>query len=78
MALSEDLVGSRVVVRHVVRGELGPSGGPAMTDLLGILEEWSSDSLAVTLADGTVATVDQADVVAAKPVPPRPMRRRPC
>ena len=38
--LGPHCVGSRVVVRRVLRGQTGPSGGPAMTDLLGVMESW--------------------------------------
>jgi hypothetical protein len=34
-SLGPHVVGQRVVVRRVVHGETGPSGGPALTDLLG-------------------------------------------
>jgi N-acetylglutamate synthase len=71
MALSADLVGTRVVVRVLIRGERGPSGGPAMRDILGILTAWDPAALSVTRADGAVETVRQADVVTGKPVPPR-------
>ncbi|MDX6326373.1 MAG: N-acetylglutamate synthase, partial [Nocardioidaceae bacterium] len=33
-------VGTRVVVRRRLSGRTGPSGGPALTDLLGILDHW--------------------------------------
>lgn len=75
MALHRDLVGTRVVVRQVVRGETGPSGGPALTDTLGELTSWSEDELVVRRADGVLVTIAQADVVAAKPIPPRPPAR---
>jgi GNAT superfamily N-acetyltransferase len=71
MALSADLVGTRVVVRVVVRGELGPSGGPAMRDILGTLTAWDVTHLSVERSDGSVEVIAQADVVTAKPVPPR-------
>jgi ribosomal protein S18 acetylase RimI-like enzyme len=75
MALRPDLVGTRVVVRHVVPGETGPSGGPALNDVLGELIGWSATELSVRRADGSVATVPQSDVVTAKPVPPRSSTR---
>lgn len=64
-------VGERVVVRRRLPGRIGPSGGPALTDLLGVLEEWGERSLTVRAADGTVTVVDRTQVVAGKPVPPR-------
>ncbi len=71
MALHPGLVGQRVVVRTVLRGQTGPSGGPAMSDVLGQLESWSQLEIAVRRADGQLFRIRQADVVTAKPVPPR-------
>ena len=73
--LCPDCVGSRVVVRRFVRGETGPSGGPAMTDLLGTLTAWESGSLTLVREDGTEVSVPLDDVVSGKPIPPRPPRR---
>ena len=39
-ALGPHVVGLRVVVRRVLPGETGPTGGPAMTDVLGVCEAW--------------------------------------
>lgn len=71
MALRPGDVGQRVVVRRVLTAELGPSGGPAMTDVLGVLEAWNEESLSVRRADGRVFDIAHADIVTAKPVPPR-------
>ena len=71
-ALGPSCVGLRVVVRRTLPGETGPTGGPAMTDVLGILEEWGDTTLTVRHEDGTRVVVDRAHVVAGKPVPPRP------
>jgi ribosomal protein S18 acetylase RimI-like enzyme len=71
MALRPEHLGRRVVVRRMVRGERGPSGGPAMTDVLGVLGAFTESTLLVRRDDGELVTVDRADVVAAKPVPPR-------
>jgi N-acetylglutamate synthase len=68
-------VGKRVVVRRRLPGSSGPSGGPALTDLLGILEEWGQRTLTVRAEDGTATVVDRSLVVAGKPVPPRPSVR---
>ena len=38
--LGPHVVGQRVVVRHVLRGETGPTGGPALTDVLGVCLAW--------------------------------------
>jgi N-acetylglutamate synthase len=75
MALRPEDVGRRVVVRRVIPGERGPSGGPAMTDVLGVLDAFTEDLLLVRRDDGEVVSVDRVDVVAAKPVPPRALER---
>lgn len=71
MALRPEHVGRRVVVRRMVAGERGPSGGPAMTDVLGVLDAFTEATLLIRRDDGELVTVDRADVVAGKPVPPR-------
>jgi hypothetical protein len=70
-------VGRRVVVRRMLRGQRGPSGGPAFTDVIGVLEEWDDEHLVVRHRDGDAVRIARADVVAAKTVPPPPPRRRP-
>ena len=75
--LSAADVGRRVVVRRVVRGERGPSGGPAYTDVIGVLEQWDDEHLVVRHRDGHAVRIPRADVVAAKTVPPPPPRRPP-
>ena len=47
--LGPHVVGHRVVVRRVVRGETGPSGGPALTDVLGTCTAWG-DGVCVVAA----------------------------
>ncbi|HET7068087.1 MAG TPA: GNAT family N-acetyltransferase [Nocardioides sp.] len=69
--LGPHVVGQRVVVRRVVHGETGPSGGPAMTDVLGILVAWDSETCVVSPETGPAVTIPVADVVTGKPVPPR-------
>jgi hypothetical protein len=73
----EDL-GQRVVVRAAAGepGRLGPGGTPLLSDVLGVLERISAAELAVRRADGTLAVLPRAAVVAGKRVPPRPERRR--
>jgi ribosomal protein S18 acetylase RimI-like enzyme len=75
MPLKPSDVGRRVVVRTTVGDEIGPSGGPALTDTLGLLESWGETTIGVRKADGTLVTIARADVVAAKAVPARPSRR---
>jgi GNAT superfamily N-acetyltransferase len=75
MPLHADLVGQRVVVRRLLPGQQGPSGGPAMTDVLGILESWGESTLTVRREQGDLVTIDHDLVVTGKPVPPRASTR---
>jgi N-acetylglutamate synthase len=60
----------------VLRGETGPSGGPAMTDVLGTCLAWG-DGVCIVAPDspgsptGARVTIAIADIVSGKPVPPR-------
>lgn len=73
--LGPHVVGQRVVVRRVVPGETGPSGGPAMTDLLGVCVSWSATSCVVQPESGPAVEIPLALIVSGKPVPPRPSVR---
>jgi ribosomal protein S18 acetylase RimI-like enzyme len=68
-------VGRRIVVRRVLPGRTGPSGGPAFTDVLGTCLAWDADSCLVEEADGEKVRIALADIVSGKPVPPRPAPR---
>jgi ribosomal protein S18 acetylase RimI-like enzyme len=70
-SLGQHVVGQRVVVRRVVRGETGPSGGPALTDVLGTLESWDDEWCVVRRETGEPVSIAVADIVTGKPVPPR-------
>ncbi|WP_107771306.1 GNAT family N-acetyltransferase [Nocardioides sediminis] len=72
--LGPHVVGQRVVVRHVVRGETGPTGGPALNDVLGTCVSWSGGVVVIESERGRVE-VAVADIVSGKPVPPRPSVR---
>jgi GNAT superfamily N-acetyltransferase len=63
------------VVRRVLPGLTGPTGGPAMTDLLGVMESWADGLTTVRAESGTVTSIRIADIVSGKPVPPRPSVR---
>lgn len=71
--LGPHVVGQRVVIRRVVPGELGPSGGPALTDVLGICLAW--DPCVVQPETGPPVTIPLSLIVSGKPVPPRPSPR---
>ena len=69
------MVGQRVVVRRVLPGETGPSGGPAMTDVLGTCVRWSDGECVVQPKDGPAVVIPLSLIVSGKPVPPRPSPR---
>ena len=73
--LGPHVVGQRVVVRRVLPGETGPSGGPAMTDLLGICTSWGDGVCVVEPESGDPVRIALGDIVSGKPVPPRPSVR---
>lgn len=58
-------------MRRVVRGETGPSGGPALTDLLGTLVSWGQQTCIVQPESGAPVTIALEDIVTGKPVPAR-------
>jgi ribosomal protein S18 acetylase RimI-like enzyme len=74
-SLGPHCVGQRVVVRRVLPGRTGPTGGPAMTDVLGVMESWDGGRTTVRAASGEVVEIAVADIVSGKPVPPRPSTR---
>ena len=73
--LGPHVVGQRAVVRRVLRGETGPSGGPAMTDVLGVCTAWGDGRCVVAPETGPPVEIAIADIVSGKPVPPRPSVR---
>ena len=73
--LGPHCIGQRVVVRRLLPGETGPTGGPRMTDLLGVMETWADGVTTVRAESGEVTAIALADIVSGKPVPPRPSVR---
>ncbi|HEX6248724.1 MAG TPA: hypothetical protein VFZ64_12710, partial [Nocardioidaceae bacterium] len=73
--LGPQVVGRRVVVRRVLRGQTGPTGGPAFSDVLGVMERWGDGTATIRTESGDAVTVEIADIVSGKPVPPRPSVR---
>ena len=67
----------------MVAGETGPSGGPALTDVLGTCTAWG-DGVCVVQPDGPTddggprepVTIRIVDIVSGKPVPPRSSPRQ--
>jgi ribosomal protein S18 acetylase RimI-like enzyme len=68
-------VGRRIVVRHLAGG-VGPSGGPALNDVIGRVLAVDSRSVTVEQRDGRTVVIALASVVTWKAVPDRPLRRR--
>jgi N-acetylglutamate synthase len=69
--LGPHVVGKRVVVRRLVPGETGPSGGPAMTDVLGICLSWDGTTCVVAPETGPPVAIPLDLIVTGKPVPTR-------
>ncbi len=65
-------VGHRVVVRRFVG--IGPQDRPTFSDLLGELLVLDADRLVIRTHDGAEHAVPATEVVAAKRVPPRPVK----
>ncbi|MEV0587425.1 hypothetical protein [Nonomuraea sp. NPDC050310] len=66
VAITPADVGARVTTRRRV-----PEG---LTDAVGVLESWDDGVLAVRKRDGTLVLIAEETLVAAKVVPPRPVR----
>lgn len=64
-----------MVVRRLVPGETGPTGGPAFTDVLGVCTSWADGVATIEREGGEVVRVPVAEIVSGKPVPPRPSVR---
>ena len=73
--LGPHVVGTRVVVRRLLPAETGPSGGPAMTDVLGVCLRWSDGECVVQPESGPAVTIPLRLIVAGRPIPPPPPRR---
>ena len=70
--LGPHVVGKRIVIRRLVPGETGPTGGPAFTDILGVCTSWADDTAVIERESGELVSVPVAEIVSGKPVPPRP------
>ncbi len=75
MALNSESIGRRFVVRHVIPG-LGPTGGPAMTDVVGRVVTFDTTSVRLERRDGSEVSIELASIVITKPVPDAPIRSR--
>lgn len=74
--LGAHVVGQRVVVRRRLRGR-GPTGGPALTDVLGTCLTWDDAERYCVIApeQGEPVRIPLGEIVSGKPVPPRPSAR---
>ncbi|HEY9395182.1 MAG TPA: hypothetical protein VIP58_13620, partial [Nocardioides sp.] len=70
--LGPHVVGKRIVIRRLVPGETGPTGGPAFTDILGVCTSWADGIAVIERESGEQVSVPVAEIVSGKPVPPRP------
>lgn len=63
-------------MRRRLTGQTGPTGGPAYTDVIGILEDCDAEILRVRRADDAIIEIPITEVARAKRVPPSPAPRR--
>lgn len=75
MALDSGSIGRRFVVRYVIPGR-GPTGGPAMTDVIGRVVTFDTTSVRLERRDGSEVSVELASIVVTKLVPDAPKRSR--
>lgn len=59
-----------MVVRRILPGRQGPTGGPAFTDVLGVCTTWGD--VVVIDSDAGPVSIPVGLIVSGKPVPPRP------
>ncbi len=72
MTIDARHVGQRVVVRYRLVGQTGPSGGPALSDVVGVLRSYDGVTAEVTRRDGTTVSVEVPDIMTAKTIPEEP------
>lgn len=71
--ITPDDVGRRVTVRARSQRE---DGSPVVADTVGFLQSWEAGLLRIERRDGTVTTLDERNLLAARVVPPAPPPRR--
>ena len=74
------MVGQRIVVRRILPGETGPSGGPALTDVLGVCLSWADGTCVVQREDEltVVAEPQVTDLDASRRHQPKISCQRAC
>ena len=70
MPIDAGNVGQRVIIRTRLPGQTGPSGGPALTDVIGVLQSYDHETAVLVRRDGGSVSVSVADIVTAKVLPP--------
>ena len=63
-------VGEKVTVRYKIGGQ-GPSGGPAMSDVVGELVEITDSTLRVLHRSGDIRDIDRSHIVTVHVIPRR-------
>lgn len=76
MRLDPTLVGKRVTLRRALPGQTGPTGGPAMTDVVGRVLAFESGSVLVERRDGELVRVHVHELVSGRVIPEGARRRR--
>lgn len=71
--ITPDDVGRRVSIRARIPAR---PGEPGTSDILGHLRSWEEGVLIVERGDGTLAEIAEADLLAAREIPPAPPPRR--
>jgi N-acetylglutamate synthase len=74
VAVDADDVGSRVSVRYLLEGDRPTDPDALMTDVVGQLEAWTGSHALIRRRTGEVVQVPIPAIVAAKVVPPAPLR----
>jgi hypothetical protein len=64
------------VIRRLVPGETGPTGGPAFTDVIGTCVEWGEETVTIDSPRHGSVSIRIVEIVSGKPVPPPPPRRQ--
>jgi len=75
VAIGADSIGSRVSVRYLLVGTSPHDPDVLMTDVVGVLEDWTEGVARIRRASGERVDVPIGAIVAAKVVPPAPPRR---
>lgn len=65
-------IGARVSVRARIAAA---EDEPSTTDTLGHLRSWDDGELTIEQRDGTIATIAESNLLAARVIPPAPPRR---